>query len=128
MKYLLMLLLICGLAPAQKKPQLKPAHFALSEITVRREVGKIMLDGKIVNDGERPARGVTIFFDLMDSDKRVIATKKSELEPETIEPGDDTEFHAQTEEPARVTHVKIRFEDKDGRDVNAANAGPYAID
>ena len=128
MRYLLALLLICGLAPAQKKPQPKPPHFALSETTAKREEGKILLDGKIVNDGERPARGVTIFFDLMDSDKRVIATKKSELEPEVIEPGEDTEFHAQMEEPARVTHVKIRFEDKDGRDVHAANAGPYAID
>jgi hypothetical protein len=128
MKFVAVVMLAGAMAMAQKKPQLKPPELTLSETSIKREEGKILLDGKLRNVGERPAKGVTIFFDFLDPDRKVLATKKAELEPDSLEPQEDAEFHAQMEEPARVTHVRLRFEDKDGRDVRAANTGPYAIE
>jgi hypothetical protein len=57
-----------------------------------------------------------------------LTTQKGEPEPESIEAGDEGEFHAQTAAPARAVYIRLSFVETGGRDLKAINTGPFAIE
>ena len=112
----------------KKAPQLKPPALDVVETTAHRDQGLLAIDGKLKNTGERSAEKLVIIVDVLDSDKRAITTQKGSSEPESIEAGEQAEFHAQMRLPPRAVYIRLSFEDGDGREVKATNVGPFAID
>jgi hypothetical protein len=71
----------------------KPAEIEIVEITARRGDGRVSLDGRVKNTGERAAVGMVLYFDFMAPGRQVVTTKRGDLEIETLEPGEEAEFH-----------------------------------
>lgn len=111
-----------------KKPALKPPSIDVLEFTAHREQNLLAIDCKFKNTGERSANDLVVIVDVLDSDKRAITTQKGNSEPESLEAGGNAEFHAQMRLPPRAVYVRLSFEDGQGRDIRAVNAGPVAID
>jgi hypothetical protein len=130
MRSLLLLFMAAALVAYQgkKAPQLKPPVLEILEISAHRDQELLAIDCKLKNTGERPAEDLVVIVDVLDSDKRAITTQKGASEPESIDPGEAGEFHAQMRLPPRAVYVRLSFEDGGGRDVKATNVGPFAID
>ena len=112
----------------KKAPQLKPPELDVTEVTAQRDQALLVIDCRLKNTGERPAEKLVVIVDVLDSDKRAITTQKGGSDPESIEPGEQAEFHAQMRLPPRAVYVRLSFEDGAGRDVKANNAEPFAIE
>jgi hypothetical protein len=131
MKRSAFLLLLTGapFAYAQKKKQeLKEAEIEVIEPAVRREEGRITVDGKLKNTGEKPARKLTVFYEILDSDRNVLTRQKGGIDEQELEPDQETEIHAQMHFHARAVHVRLTFEDGSGRELRGINAGPFTIE
>lgn len=108
--------------------QPKPPSLEVLEASAHREGGRLNIDGRFKNTGERTAEKLVITVDVLDSDKRALTTQNGESDPESIEAGAEGEFHAQMAVPPRAVYIKLSFEDGSGREVKATKAGPFAID
>ncbi len=106
----------------------KPAEIEIVEITARRSEGRVSLDGRVKNTGERPAMGVVLFFDFMAPGRQVITTKRGNLEIETLDPGEEAEFHVYAPEPPRAVEIRVQVQDSSERDLKVIKPGPYAIE
>jgi hypothetical protein len=120
-KLAVILLAIMASALAQKK-QPKPPEVELLEVTAHRDEGRINLDGRVKNVGEKPIRGLTVVYDFLDSDKHVISSGKGGIEEASLVPGDEAEFHAQLQAPPRATSFQVNFEDGGGKDLRLAKS------
>jgi hypothetical protein len=116
-------LALCG---ADKKK--KPPEVTILECNGRRDAGKITLDGKVRNTGEKPLNGLLLLFDFLSSDKVILTTQKGPVEDEVLDPGQESTFHLQCEQPPRAVRFQLNAVDHSGRDLRVANAGPFAID
>ena len=45
-----------------------------------------------------------------------------------LEPGKESNFHLESDEPPRAVRYQLNAVDHGGRDLRVANAGPFAID
>jgi hypothetical protein len=115
-------------APAQKAPQPRPAAIDVLTASAHRDQNLLAIDAKLKNIGERTTGQLVVLVDVLDSDKRAVTTQKGESEPESIEAGQEGEFHAQMQLPPRAVYIRLNFEDSEGRDIKATNAGPFTIE
>lgn len=101
---------------AEKKGrQEKPPEIVLIDGSARRQTGNILVDGKVRNCGEKPIKNLVIYFHFFDADRQEITTRKGGVDQDTLAPGDESEFHAELEEPPRATYYRIDFEDGAGK-------------
>jgi hypothetical protein len=125
-------LLILAAVPAaysqKKAPQPKPPIIEVVEVSAHRDATQLNIDGKLKNSGERTANGLVILVDVLDSDKRTLTTQKGGSDPESIEAGDEGEFHAQMSLPPRAVYIRLSFEEPGSRYLNAKNTGPFTIE
>lgn len=131
MRTLFLLLLITALPyaqPAKKAQQLKPAAINVLEASAHREQDRLNIDCRVRNTGERPATDLVVIVDVLDSDKKPLTTQKGESDPESIDPSQDGEFHAQMRLPPRAVFIRLSFEDGSGRDLKSTNTGPFPIE
>jgi hypothetical protein len=112
---------------AQKK-QPKPPEVELLQVAAHREETLINIDGRVKNVGEKPLRGLTVLFDFLDSDNHVLASMKGGVEEPALSPGDETEFHAQLQAPARATSFQVNFADGGGKDLRLAKSDVLPIE
>jgi len=125
----LLALAVAPTAFSQKKAQqLKPPAIAVLERTAHRDQDRLNIDGRLKNTGEKQAADLVIIVDILDSGKQLLTTQKGASEPESIDPGEEGEFHSQMPLPARAVFVRLSFEDGSTREIKATNAGPFAID
>jgi len=112
---------IC-LAAADKNPKgHKPPDVEVMELKVHRMEGKVTLDGRVRNSGERTLEGVVLFFDFLAPGKVPVTTEKTDIDMETLDPGGEGAFHAETVDPVRAVEcVLSRVEDQSGRDLRLA--------
>lgn len=127
-KLFLLFILAAAALPAQRKPQPKPAEIELSDVTVRREGQRVTIDGRLKNTGERPAKKLTIFIEFRSPDDQIITTRRAGIDEEALEPGAETELHAQVPDPVRAVNIRFSFEDGSGRYLKGINAGPFNIE
>jgi hypothetical protein len=125
---LLLLTLSAPFAAEKKPPQPKPPEIEVVEASARREDRRVALDGRLRNSGERPVEKLLILIDFLDADKRVISRQSGSADNDLLEPGDEAEFHRQTNNPARAVYFVISFEDGRGREIRAVNPGPFPIE
>jgi hypothetical protein len=115
-------------AERKRKDPPKPPEIQILEIAALRGEGRVSLDGRVRNSGERPAAGVILIFDFMAPGRQVITTKRGSLETEKLEPGEEAEFHVYVAEPARAVEIRVQAEDGSGRELKVARAGPHPIE
>ena len=128
-KLFLLALAVAPTAFSQKKAQqLKPPAITVLERTAHRDQDRLNIDGRLKNTGEKQATDLVIIVDILDSGKQLLTTQKGASEPESIDPGQEGEFHSQMPLPARAVFVRLSFEDGSTREIKATNAGLFAID
>ncbi len=124
----ILLLAAASFAWPQKKKELKEAEIEVIDPAVRHEEGRITVDGKLKNTGEKPARKLFVFYEVLDSDRNVLTRQKGGIDEPELEPGDEAEIHAQMHFHARAVQVRLTFEDGAGRELRGINAGPFTIE
>ena len=127
-----MLLAIAAWAPAQKKEprkgKSKQPDMELLEFKVHREDKTIVLDGRVRNISAKPMKGVVLYFELLESDNKMISRLSAEVTKDVIAPGEDVSFETQTNDHSRAVGVRVDAEDVDGRYFTLNKPGPYEID
>jgi hypothetical protein len=115
--------------PAQKKGKSpRPAEVEVLAAAAYRSEGVVQLDGRIRNAGERPMTKLNLFFDFFGTSNEPITTKRTEVDPEEIAPGDEAEFRVEVGDPVRAVRFQIRAEEGEGRDLKVIKPGPYVIE
>ena len=125
----LLLAVVC-LPAADRKPRKgKLPDIEVVEMKVRRTEGKVMLDGRVRNGGEKTLPGVVLIFDFFAPGKVPITTQKNTLDQETLEPGQEAAFHGEMVDPVRAVEcVLSAAEDGEGRDLRLAKPVRADID
>ena len=119
-------ILVLTLAGADKKK--KPPDVTIVECKGRRSSGKITFDGRVRNTGEKTINGLVLLFDFLSSDKVILTTLKGPTDDEVLDPGNESSFHLESDEPPRAVSYQLNAVDHSGRDLRLANAGPFAIE
>jgi len=117
-----LLLLACAMALAQKGRDVE-----VLEAKARRvEEGRLSIDGRV--RAGKPLKGLTLTFDFLTSDGELLSSQKTAVEDDALKRGDESSFHAETENPPGSVRFKIRAFDGDGRQLRVGNDGPFVID
>src|SRR5690242_20399832 len=96
-----MLLALCAAASPQKQSRKAP-EVRVIETHARREDGKVLIDVRVRATGEKPLRGLVVYFDLMSAENGVVTTQKAVLETSTVASGEERQDQAVTSDPARA--------------------------
>ncbi len=118
-------LLLFG-APQKRKQA--AATLDLSSFQARRSGDRVEIDGKLKNTGQEPVSRGELVFSFLSTDKRVLSTRRADLEPELLKPGEETVILLQTPYPAGAVSILVGVSSKDGRAVNLDHRGPYPIE
>jgi hypothetical protein len=124
-------LLLAVLTPvlvAQKKTQLRDPEIQVIEAAVKHEDGRITIDARLKNTGEKPARDLRVFYEVLDSDSQVLTRQRGGIEQKDLDPDDEAEVQVQMHFHARAVSVRLEFEDGAGRNLKATNTGPFPIE
>ena len=98
------------------------------EAAVKHEDGRITIDARLKNTGEKPARDLRIFYEVLDSDRQVLTRQRGGIDQKDLDPDDEAEVQAQMHFHARAVSVRLEFEDGAGRNLKATNTGPFTIE
>ncbi len=120
--------LLFGAGQKRNQPKLKPPEVVVLDASARRVDGRVALDGRLKNAGERPAQGLILLFDFMAPGRQVITTKRGPIDEELLAPGQEAEFHAHIVDPVRAVEFRIAAEDASGRDIKVQRPGPFPIE
>lgn len=112
---------------AERKKKPKPAEILFVDVISRREGEVITVDGKVKNTGERPADGVILKFDFLDTSKVPLTTQRGAIDDESLEPGEECEFRFQVDAPPRSVFIRVEAFGGNGMDIKASNTGPFTI-
>src|ERR1043165_5393384 len=115
--------LVLALAGAEKKK--KPPDVTIVETSGRRGDGKITFDGKVRVSGEKTIRGLVLLIDFLSSDKVVLTTQKGPVEDDVLEPGKESSFHLECDQPPRAVRYQFNAVDQGGRDLRVGNPGSF---
>jgi hypothetical protein len=121
------LALVAVLALAQQKPR-KAADVRVLETTARREESRITLDGKVRAIGEKPLRGLVIFFDFRSPEREVITAQKTTVAEDTLENGREGSYHVEMADAARAVTYTVRAFDIHEKELRVENMGPFPIE
>jgi len=113
---------------ADKKQKPKPAVVEIQNLKVTLDGRKINLEGLVHNSGERTIEKLVLSFHFFDTEHKPVSTLKLDIDDETIDPGEDTEIHAQAYEPPRAVSMEVTAADRGEKDLKVVNPGPYAIE
>jgi hypothetical protein len=124
-----LLVLAVSLAAADRKRKSpKPPDLEVLETSARRSEGRVAIDGRIRNSGEKTIRRLVLLFDFLAPGRAVITTQKSPINEEILEPGKESVFRVELNDPVRAVQYQIGGVDGAGRDLRVAKAGPFAIE
>ena len=114
---------------AQKKnAEKKGPEVHLLEATAQVEEQRINIDGRVRNTGEKPIRKLNFILEMLDSDRKVLTRQQGRIDEDVLDPGDEALFRAQIAWHARAVSFRLEFEDGGGRELMAANTGPFPIE
>ena len=123
------LLAVClGAAPQKQESRKKPPDVEVVETSVRRNGDDFTLDGRIHISSEKPVRGLVVVFDFFSPEGSVIATQKTQVSEDDLEPGKEASYQALAPASPRAVRYKLRAFDVNEKELRIANAGPFAIE
>jgi hypothetical protein len=114
----------------RKKSAPKGPEVELLEASARAQEGRLNLDGRVRNTSERPIIKLTIIWELLDSDGRVLTRQQGPIDQPELAPGEECVVEAQIAFHARSVSFRVSFEDGGGRElrVDAKKTGPFPIE
>ena len=100
------------------------------ELAVRRESDErtISVEGRVRNSGGKPIRGLTLVFHLLAPGGEEVTRQRGTIEEESLDPGEESEFHWQMPDHARAVEVRVTAQGSNGFEVKVNQPGPYAIE
>lgn len=123
MKFVALILCLCALAGAQRRPDVQ-----VVEAKARRvEEGKIAVDGK-VKVGEKPVKGLVIVFDFLSTEGENLTSQKIQVDDDVLDRGEESSFHAATMNPPGAVRFRLRAFDGADRELRLGNNGPFTIE
>ncbi|MCP5116566.1 MAG: hypothetical protein GY953_37535 [bacterium] len=128
--FVLGLLLFATLLPAadEKGKSEKEPEVFVEEIEVRREGRRILIDGVVVANREKPIRGLKVKFDLLAPGDQLISWQEARVSKDTLEAGDDVTFYLQCADHARAVAIRIDVRTGGNMSLLADNNGPFPIE
>jgi hypothetical protein len=129
----LFVLLVTGAAAQRQNRQArtrapKPPDLEVVEASAHRSEGKISLDGRVRNSGLKPLERLVLIFDLLNASRGVVTTQKAPAEEGLLEPGQESVFRVELNDPVRAVEFRLGATDRNGIDLRVANAGPFIIE
>ena len=124
------LVVLCAF-PQKKKPKGKEQRgpdLIVVKMEVRREQSMIVFDGVVRNGSDHAFKGITLYFEFLDADDKLISRRSIEVTRLAVEPGEEGVLEAQTGAQARMVSYRLDAEDRDGRYLTLDKPGPYAIE
>lgn len=114
-------------AGAQKRKP-GPASFELVEFKAQRAEDRVLLDGRLRNTGASKVRFLVLVFHFLSSDKQVVSTRKADIDPDEVGPGEEAGFMLETPFPSRAVAVRMETWDKEERWYPLRRSGPHPIE
>lgn len=111
---------------SRRKPD--PPRFEVVEFKAQRQEDRIWIDGRVRNIGGTAVRFPVLVFEFLSSDDKVVSTRRTDLEPEQLGPGEESSFALQALPPARAVAIRLEMQDRGRRWYPLARSGPYAIE
>ena len=112
----------------REKDKEKPPDLEIIELKFNRDDKVITVDGRVRNISAKPMKGIVLFFELLDADKKMISRLTAEVTKNLVAPGEDESLETQTKVQARAVSVRVDAEDVDGRYFRVDKPGPYEIE
>lgn len=106
----------------------KKVEVEVTEMTVRRDAGLILVDTGLKNVSGRPLKGLTAIYKFYSVRHEVMSTQRSTVEEAALEPGAEASIHAQLEAPAKAVTVEVSAVSQGERELQVANTGPFTIE
>jgi len=88
----------------------------------------INVDGRVINTGVRPIAKLVILVDLLNTESKVISTRRGAIEEEMLQPDQECEFHFYVPDQPRAALVRLRAESAKYNYVEVVKRGPYPIE
>ena len=121
--------LLCTPAPAgRKKSKAKAPELDETEAKALQHCDRIDVYVRERNVAERPLRGLKLFIEITDPDKRVLTRQTMEIEEDELAAQDEYYFAGQIQPHARAVGFRIYFEDAGENEILATKSGPFAIE
>jgi hypothetical protein len=121
MRRLRFIVMCLALAASGAEKKKKAPDIEVLEVKVHRIEGKLTLDGRVRNTGEKTIQGLILMFDFLAPGKVPLTTQKTSVDEEILEPGKDGTFRAEMVDPVRAVECHLSAaEDKNGRDLRLA--------
>lgn len=111
---------------SRRKPE--PPRLEVVEFKAQREEERILIDGRIRNAGQAAVRFPVLIFEFLSSDDKVVSTRRADLEPELLAPGEESSFQLQALPPARAVSIRLGIQDRWRRWYRLARSGPFRIE
>jgi hypothetical protein len=119
-----LLLCLCPLAPAQKRGDVQ-----IVEVKARRvEEGRISVDGRVRITADKPVKGLVLVFDFISTDGDPLTSQKVEVDDDVLKRGEESAFHAATNNPPGAIRFRLRAFDGADRELRVGNPGPFIIE
>ncbi len=127
--FVLALLALAAISAGNRKQKVpKPPELEVRELTAKRTTEKtVEIDGTVRNCSEKTLHKVILHFKILDPDEKVLTTQSGPVEGDTLEAGDESEFHWKMRDHARGISVLVEAS-SNGVEMDVAKAGPYTID
>jgi hypothetical protein len=123
MKIVALLLCLCTLAAAQRRPDVQ-----VVEAKARRvEEGKITVDGR-VKVGGKPVKGLVIVFDFLSTEGETLTSQKVQVDDDVLDRGEESTFRGATMNPPGAVRFRMRAFDSADRELRLGNSGPFTIE
>jgi hypothetical protein len=113
---------------AAKKSQSKGPEVELLDSTAKVEDARVVMDGHVRNVTEKPIRKLTVIYEILDSDRKVLTRQKGAIDQEVLDPGEDAPFSSQMQYHARGVFYRFEFEDGSEKELRADKTGPFPLD
>ena len=124
----LLVIAVCAGAPQKRRKGPKPPELEVVEVSAHRVEGRIALDGRVRNTGDKPIQGLVLIFDFLAPGSAVITTQKHALEVESLAPGAESTFSVQMQDHNRAVRYQVSAVDQGERDLRVTKPGPYLIE
>jgi hypothetical protein len=122
------LLLLACLAPAALQKPKQQSQIEVLEAKAERQERRIVLDGRVKNTGQRAIYRLILVFDLIDSEQRVISSRKGPIEEDVLEPDAEASFQFYVPDQARAVQFRIGAESQQAGDFDVIKPGPFLIE
>lgn len=106
----------------------KPDEVKITDASFKRDGDLIVVETTIRNTGAKPIEKLAVVYKFYSLEHEVMSTQRTGLEEVLLQPGAESEVHAQLNAPPRALTVEISAQAGSGRELRVGGPGPYTIE